>query len=266
MAVLTYAHFIKIDDLGFTSFDRDVTIDGIVYYASGAIDPTAVSQDSESGAANFEVKGFLDSELISDIDIRAGKFTNAEVEVFVGDWLTQTKVRVLAKGRWGEVVQDGLTWRMTVQTNADRLNDTVHNVIQPNCRWTGRLDSPRCGIDKYAFGHLADITTVNSPKQFIIATTINNPHIFNWSSGSGYIEVKTGLNAGLEFEIDNVSGSTVTLRKNAPYTFEVGDSIQLVPGCDGSFWTCQTIFGNNQKWGGFPTDGNFFPTATDLRR
>jgi uncharacterized phage protein (TIGR02218 family) len=266
MSVLPYAHFIRINDLGFTSFDCDVTIDGIVYYASGAIDPTAVTQDSESGAGNFEVKGFLATDLISDIDIRLGKFTDADVEIFVGNWITKQKVRTLAKGRWGEVVQDGLTWRMTVQTNADRLNDTVHNVIQPNCRWTGRLDNPRCGKNKYDFGHLGTITTVSSPKQFVITETINNPHIFNWSSGSGYIEVNTGANAGFEFEIDSVSGSTVTIRKNPPYAFEVGDEIQLVPGCDGSFWTCQTIFGNEQKWGGFPTDGNFFPTATDLRK
>lgn len=265
MAVLTYAHFVRIGTLGFTSFDRDVDIDGVRYHAEGAIDPTAVAQDSESGASNFEVKGFLDSELITDLDIRAGKFINEEVEVFVGDWLTNQKVRILAKGRWGEVVQDGMTWRLTVHTKAEDLDNTLHNIVQPNCRWTGRLDNPRCGVDKYAFGHFGQITTVNSPIHLSLSTQLLNPHIFNWSSGGGYAEVTTGGNEGLLLEINYVEGNNLYLRKAPPVEWAIGDGIWVLPGCDGSHHICMTVFGNQARWGGFPTDNHFLPTATDLR-
>ena len=256
--------------IGFTSLDRNLVIDGVTYYANTAIDPTAISQDTDGGSNDLEIKGLIKSDLLRDVDIRSGLYNGKEIEVFVADFANLTNVRTLVKGTWGEVKKTNLTWAVTVKTNADRLNNTVSQKIQGSCRWTGRLRSPRCGVNIEDHAISATITGGISGKVFNTNQTFSAPdstRIFNVTSGGGYIVVQTGNNAGFTLRIDNVNQSgVVTLLDYPPYAFQVDDIVVLYPGCDGTSYTCDRFYNNLDHWGGFPTDGNFFPTKEDLRR
>lgn len=253
--------------IGFTSWDRDIVIDGVTYYANTAIDPTAIKQDTDAGSNDFEAKGFIDGSLISDTDLRMGRYQGAEVDVFVGDFIANTRVKTLAKGTWGETKKNNLTWQITIQTNADKLNNGVVQKLQETCRWTKRLDSPQCGIGAINRSILATITTINSTQNFATNQTISIPHIFNNSSGGGYIIAESGANVGFKLDIDYVtSGGVVHIMRIPPYSFQVGDKIRLYPGCDGQDHTCTNYFNNRNNFGGIPTGGNFFPNKEDLRK
>ncbi len=253
--------------IGFTSFDRDIVIDGVTYYANTAIDPTAIKQDTDAGSNDFEAKGFIDSSLINDIDLRSGRYQDAEVDVFIGDFITGERVKTLAKGTWGETKKNNLTWQVTIQTNADKLNKGVVQKLQETCRWTKRLDDPRCGIGAFSRSILATINTINSTQNYTTNQSIPIPHIFNQSSGGGYIIPESGSNVGFKLDIDYVTtGGIVHLIKVPPYPFQVGDIIRIYPGCDGQDYTCTTYFNNRNNFGGIPTGGNFFPTKEDLRK
>ena len=252
--------------LGFTSLDRDIVIDGVTYYGNVAITPTATTQDIDINDNNLEINGFIDPSLISDVDLRMGKFTGQKVEVFVGDFVSKTKIKTLVKGDWGGATKDNLKWQVTINTDADKLDVPLTNVISPHCRWTGRLDNPRCGVDKNAFAVTGTITGGINIRAFETDMTIAIPSIFNWPSGGGYLIASTGNNAGFRLEIDNVTeAGMVTTLKFPPFAWQVGDELTIYPGCNGSFSTCKNIFNNADHWGGIPSDGNFYPTGTDLR-
>jgi len=252
--------------IGFTSLDRDITIDGVIYYGNVAITPTAVTEDMDINDNNLEISGFIVGSLISDIDIRLGKFNGQKVEAFIGDFVAGSKVKTLVKGDWGGATKDPLKWQATVNTDADKLDTPLTNVLSPYCRWTGRLDNPRCGVNKSAFAISGEITGGISNRTFNTDMTIAKPRIFNWSSGGGYLIATTGNNAGFKLDIDNVNESgVITTLRFPPYTWEVGDEVTIYPGCDGSFSMCKNDYGNSNRWGGIPADGHFYPTGTDLR-
>lgn len=253
--------------LGFTSLDRDVTIDGVIYYANTAITPTAVTDDMDVNANNLEVSGFIDSNLISDVDLRMGRFNGEVVEAFIGNFTTPAKVKTLVKGTWGGAKKDNLKWQATINTNADKLDTTLTNVISPSCRWTGRLENPRCGVSRYAFSISGTITGGINAREIQTDMVIPKPRLFNWSSGGGYLIATAGNNTGFRIEIDNVldTGRITTLRF-PPYAWQVGDTLTIYPGCDGSFSMCKNDYNNAPKWGGIPDEGNFYPSGTDLRK
>jgi uncharacterized phage protein (TIGR02218 family) len=51
---------------------------------------------------------------------------------------------------------------------------------------------------------------------------------------------------------DDVPNSRVYLLSPFPFAFAIGDSIEVVPGCDRQYATCRDKFANTQNFGGFP--------------
>lgn len=62
----------------------------------------------------------------------------------------------------------------------------------------------------------------------------------------------TGLNAGQTRTIAQLSGGAVSLLKAWLYPVSVGDTFELLPGCDHTTATCQNTFNNLIHFGGFP--------------
>lgn len=68
----------------------------------------------------------------------------------------------------------------------------------------------------------------------------------------GTIVGLTGANAGQTRTITTVAAGTVSLLKAWLYPVAVGDTFQLLPGCDHTTATCHNIFNNLSHFGGFP--------------
>ena len=68
----------------------------------------------------------------------------------------------------------------------------------------------------------------------------------------GTIVGVTGANAGLTRTVAQVSGGTVYLLKAWLYPVAIGDTFEVLPGCDHTAATCQTTFNNLIHFGGFP--------------
>lgn len=62
----------------------------------------------------------------------------------------------------------------------------------------------------------------------------------------------TGANAGVSRGILSISGSlTITLSRLFPFPIVVGDTFQLLPGCDHTMSTCNNLMQNLARYGGF---------------
>ena len=268
----TLCHCVRIvtrDDiqLGFTSHDQDLVIDGLTYQANTAIDPTAFTKKLDLSTDNFEVKSFLDSEIMTAKDIRGGLYQGAVVTAAIVDFInlpaTLEEGIVLAKGQVGEISLDDALFFFEIRSKEDKLNQAINQSISPICRYTKRLDDPRCGLDKTFFAVSGTITAVTSQFQFTISGSFTNPQWFNQSSAGGYVQVLSGANQYFRLDIDFVSGSTVGLKNTPPYDFEVGDEIIAIPACNGTWARCLE-FGNTDNHGGFFVGGNWMPTSSDL--
>lgn len=268
----TLCHCVKIttrDDItiGFTSHDQDLVIDGITYLADTAIDPTAFTKKLDLSTDNFEVKSFVDAEIMKAKDIRGGLYQGAKVTAAIVDFInlpaTLESAIILATGQVGEISIDDSIFFFEIRSKEDKLNQSINQSIGPICRWTKRLDDDRCGLDKIFFAVSGTVASIISPKQFTLSASISNPQWFNQSSAGGYVQVTSGDNQYFRLDIDFVSGSTVGLKNTPPYPFVVGDAVQIVPACNGTWARC-TEFANTDNFGGWFTGGNWMPTSSDL--
>jgi uncharacterized phage protein (TIGR02218 family) len=264
-----------LETVGFTALDRQIT-SGVVCYPQASVSPSSVKKSAAIESNNLDIKGLIDNERLSDLDLRAGKYSGAKVKVFIVDFITGAAIKTLTVGKWGQVKKTDQTWEITVRTNADILQQSVFQSLSRTCRWAKRLEDPRCGFD------IADATTdgevigVENAIRFTIDATNfpgfgDNVSVYNWGNGSGYVQYLTGNNAGYRLPINfvyNPGGGAVgvQLLNTPPYAVNVGDTLQLIPGCDGSMIMCKYRYNNEANFGGISDGAHFFPTKEKLRQ
>ena len=72
--------------LGFTTHDRDLARDGLVYRAAPGMLPSAISVSDGLRAELLDISGALTSDAIAAADLAAGRWDGASVSVFMVDW------------------------------------------------------------------------------------------------------------------------------------------------------------------------------------
>ena len=72
--------------LYFTDHDAEIEYDGDTYSPAGAFSTSARRKEGQLKAQNLEVRGFLDSSVITHDDLRAGRYRDAVVWEYLVDW------------------------------------------------------------------------------------------------------------------------------------------------------------------------------------
>lgn len=117
---------------------------------------------------------------------------------------------------------------------------------------------PMCGYNRTAGTNAGGVSTGNgaitvtaiagsSPTDIVLASGVAGCY------GLGTCIGLSGANAGLSRAIISVAIPTVVgLVRALPFAVAVGDTFQLLPGCDHTTGTCQNTFNNLARFGGFP--------------
>jgi len=128
----------------FTTHDQNLTIDGNEYIAASSFDQTAIANDSTMAVDNLDIAGILDSSLIKESDLRAGRFDFSDVEIFLVNFenLSDGKIK-LRKGTLGEVTitTNGL-FKAELRGMTQQLSQSIVEVYTPDCR--ADLGDSRC--------------------------------------------------------------------------------------------------------------------------
>jgi uncharacterized phage protein (TIGR02218 family) len=250
----TLAYLVKItrpDGLikGFTTFDQNLAIGGVTYKACGALTPSALESTSGLATDNLEVTGILDSDDIAAIDIEAGLYDHARIDVYACNWtdLTQGTVQ-LRRGWLGEVALSGGHYVAELRGLHDLLQRVVGDYYTPECRYD--LGDNRCTIDLAPLTVTGAVTGVTDNATFADTARTESDGTFNY----GKLTWTSGANAGLGMEVKNWDGTGLvfTLWLPMPNAIAIGDTYSVYPGCDKRFTTCQGKFGNAVNFGGFP--------------
>ena len=130
----------------FTDHDRDLVVDGEVYAASAAYSRTAISNDAGMGVDNLDVEGVFDSAAVTEEELRAGLFDQAEVRIFLVNWAEPSMGALrLRRGWFGEVVltEQGV-FRTELRGLTQALQQRIGELYSPECR--ADLGDHRCRV------------------------------------------------------------------------------------------------------------------------
>ena len=69
--------------MGFTNHDKDITYDGVTYFAATGFSPSDTAVKSDFSVSNLDLEGVLDSSSITEEDIINGVYDYAEVIIML---------------------------------------------------------------------------------------------------------------------------------------------------------------------------------------
>lgn len=238
--------------LGFTDHDNDLTFGGTTYEASSGFTASAVEQSVGLSVDNMDVTGALQSGKLTDADLAAGLWDNADITVYRVDWTDVTKRVILLKGSIGEVSRSTINFSAEVRSLAHALNQTTGRMYTSQC--DANLYDSRCSVDPSNFTKSGQVDSVLSSRAF----NCNDPAIFNRATNyfnRGLITWNTGHNAGFSMEIKSsiqlAATTVITLWEPMPFAIETGDSFTARAGCDKSAEVCLVKFNNMINFRGF---------------
>ena len=269
MPQTTYCRCIRITrtdgiTLGFTSSDRNLTIDGLTYQASAAADAVAIRKDVKLSTDNVTIRSVLNNEAVTAKDIINGRYRNAAIAMVRIDYLnppaTLAEGEVLLSGRVGKIELTDSLYVMEIRGLTSLLNQGVSVKASPICRW--RFGDANCGIDLAPLTYTGTVSGIISNQEIITDSYPAYPLAY------GYLEFLSGINQGLIYNIKENIGGRIELLSSLQYPPGVSDSILAVAGCKRDQWTCRDVWSNFVNFGGEPAkwskNSGYFPGTDKL--
>jgi len=226
--------------MGFTDFDRPLTIAGVTYQPASGFARSAISARADLSVDTTDVTALLDSVTITAADLIAGVYDNALIEQFAVNWsdLTQGTL-LLGYGHIGNVTTHRGAFRAEVRSLSQNLQQTIGERYSRFCR--ADLGDARCGVNLATYTVTGTVTAVTSNQVFADSGRAEAAGYFNY----GLWTWTGGNNAGLRMEVKaHAAGGAFTLFDAMAKTVQVGDTYSVYAGCNKLFATCKTKFSN----------------------
>ncbi len=231
--------------LGFTSHDRDLEIDGLIYRAAPGMVPSAIETTSGFESDAVELAGALTSDAIREDDLASGRWDGAQLSVFTVNWTAPGDNPVsLIAGELGAVEIKGERFSVELRGATSALDAPVVEETSPECRAT--LGDKRCRVDLAGRVHIGIVASV-ADAQMTLADPIPGTVL-----ASGRLRWLNGDNAGLASVILQHAGAVITLSDVPHFPIVAGTRVELTQGCDRRFSTCTGRFSNAANFRGEP--------------
>lgn len=241
--------------LGFTEHDQKLTFDGTVFEPGTGFAATEASVASGLAAPGTEVSGGFSSEAITEVDLAAGRYDGARVELFLVNWQAADEQHALMSVQEiGEVNRAGPGFSAELRSFAHRLQQPEGRIYNRRC--DADLGDNRCRVNMGAAnrrvtGVVAEVLAADR------LTVSGLPDLAEGHFRLGHLRFDEGVLSGRRLAIEEsgaAAGGLVTLRLWLPLEARPaeGDAVTLTVGCDKSFATCREKFGNQLNFRGFP--------------
>lgn len=238
----------------FTDHDCDLVIATHTYLATQAMGGTDLKQDRTLAADNMEAMAILDSESITESDLRAGLFDGASIDMFLVNWAdTSMGILSIIQGwHFGDVRLGDTAFAVEILGLASTLQNNICEMYSETCR--AELGDARCKVALAGYTRIGTVfaASVATPRQ---RCTLDVDSAFALSEMiGGSLTWTGGDNTGLVIEIAAVNEATgeLTLLVPMPADIAIGDSFSVVRGCDKTFGTCVNVFSNPLNFRGEP--------------
>jgi uncharacterized phage protein (TIGR02218 family) len=240
-------------ELGFTDHDRDLTFDAVVFRASSGMDASALVSATGLSVDNAQAAGALSSASVSEDDIRAGRYDDAEIRHWLVDWERPDLRVLLFSGHFGEIRRSDGAFEVELRGLAEALNAPVGRTVLRTC--DRALGDARCRFDTSLPGFWGEGVVESGSAADFVASGLDG-FAAGWFVGGGLTWL-TGDNAGEKGSVKvdrSVAGGVrrLGLWQNAGKPIAEGDCFKVVAGCDKRAETCRAKFDNFLNFRGFP--------------
>jgi uncharacterized phage protein (TIGR02218 family) len=235
----------------FTDRDEVITFESETYKPTGGLDASAKQAQEGLNTRNFEARGLINSDDITQADLRAGRFREAKVSEYLVDAQYPFAGAFFETAYWiSEITYDGRIWNAQMQDRSRWLRMNIGDLIGRNCRWD--LGDAHCGISLASFSQNQVVTSVTLERLKFRASSMTTGGAYVYQYGT--IEWTGGLNDGITHEIKLFTSATkqVDLQLQTPFDIQIGDTFTIRRGCDKTKAMCKDVFSNYAKYGGFP--------------
>ncbi|OUR76601.1 hypothetical protein A9Q83_13590 [Alphaproteobacteria bacterium 46_93_T64] len=232
-----------------TDHDKDLMIDGNLYRASEGYDRSALKGSSGTDTDEMELSGYLNSDWLSENDLRAGLYDFAEIRLFLVNWQEPTMgIIPLRKGWLGEVSwSDGL-FQAELRGLSNAFKRNIGRLYTPEC--TADLGDNACKVEIEASAVADMVSLVSSRNSFQLTNFEGEDGILN----GGIVHFTSGSNLGQKLEVHRWRQDIkqIELFLPCPYDVQPGDTAVFYPGCDKRFVSCRDRYSNQINFRGFP--------------
>jgi uncharacterized phage protein (TIGR02218 family) len=249
-----YCWRVKLSDgsvLGFTDHDEVLSFGGLTYQAASGFHASDHEAVAGFAASSSEIAGGFSSEALREDDLSSGRYDGAKVEIYLVNWQEPSEYMLLDSREVGEVSRAGGYFQAELRSIAHRLNQPQGRTYGRRCDAT--FGDERCKVNLASHRVSGTIAAALSVLRFRVnGLTGQTAGRFRF----GKLSFTSGANQGLSFDIEDhvTSGSSVELLFWIPpeRDVSVGDTFQVVAGCDKSFGMCRGTFSNQPNFQGFP--------------
>ncbi|MEM8851735.1 MAG: DUF2163 domain-containing protein [Pseudomonadota bacterium] len=237
---------------GFTDHDDALEIDGV--YCAAASGLTAGALDRSNGLAvdNVSASGALISDVLTEDDLRAGRWDAAGVEIWLVNWADLDQRELLFRGTFGEISWGDGAFGVELRSLTEALNTPMGRVFQSRC--DAILGDRRCGVELGPlFAIEAEIEAIKDGRVLTVPQLREfSPKWFE----RGTVIVLDGAAIGLKerIKIDRTrdDGRQIELWSSLRAPLLPGDRVRIEAGCDKTADTCRHKFNNFINFRGFP--------------
>jgi len=232
---------------GFTDFDKDLTVDSLVYQAQSGYTRSAIHTIANLAVDNLDIESALDSETLNAADLRAGVWDGATIEIFLVNWANLANGKIILKrGTIGEVELKDMVFRAELRGLSQALSQQIVELYTPDCR--ADLGDSRCKVNLAALTVTGAVTEVSDRRGF---TDTSRAEADGYWIG-GLVTWTGGANMGRKMEVKAFASGAFTLFLPMPSEISEGDTYSLYPGCDKKFSTCKAKYDNVKNFRGEP--------------
>ncbi|MEQ8746945.1 DUF2163 domain-containing protein [Pyruvatibacter sp.] len=252
---------------GFTDHDADIMFGGVVFEAVAGMSASAIESSSGLAVDNLDVVGALSSDRLSEADLAAGLFDDADVEIWRVNWADPQQRVLMRKGNLGEVSRGRSAFRAEIRGLAHKLNQPTGRIYQFTC--DAVLGDARCGVDLSGSSFRGTGTVAAVIDGRTVDVTGLDAFTSDWFA-RGLLIFSSGSNTDIPLEvrghIRSATNATIELWQSPPQSMNVGDAFVVTAGCDKTFTTCRARFANGVNFRGSPLmPGNDFVTSYPRR-
>lgn len=243
---------------------------GEVYLTESGYEFSGLDNTSTFASSSIDLNGILQLGAISRDDLASGIYDNARIYLFATSWaLPIEDEEEVGFAFFGKVDYDDLRDSYSVQLMAgiDALSQSVGRTYTPSCQWTlfdkhlggnlisaekSRCTGPRSapdGPDINDYLVTGTITSVTDQYMFADSARAEAAGWFDF----GELRFTSGPNAGLApIRVKAfASGGVILLQDAMFYLPEVGDTYEMIPGCNKTGDQCRDKYNNKINNGSF---------------
>ena len=238
---------------GFTDHDQALNFEDTAFEPESGLTASEIRTGSDLSVDAQDAEGALTSDRITETDILAGLWDNAEVEVWRVNWADPSQRVLMRQGAIGEIRRGQTAFIAEIRSLAHILGQTVGRMFQSSC--DADLGDGRCRIDLNdpAFTGTGAVLEPLRDRGFRAAGL--GAFDSGWLA-FGTLNWDSGENAGRRIEVlshevtDGIA--TLTLLEALVWPIATGDTFTARAGCDKRIETCAAKFANSANFRGFP--------------